>query len=115
MDNTDLTEDGRERDRQSASETEEAPLDGFGIDRSPRGGQRGEYKRERERGMRGAHEKFETPGVEMLSGMQERTILIRESARACGAAWPGVATRVQHARAISMRASGTPRIGRQYR
>lgn len=39
---------------------------------------------------RGAHEKFETPGVEMLSGMQERTILIRKSARACGAARPGL-------------------------
>jgi len=39
--------------------------------------------------------KFETPGVEMLSGMQERTVLINESVRrrrrraGGGAAWFG--------------------------
>lgn len=68
------------------------------VDHTPGwGGETGISAREGTRA-RGAHEKFETPGVEMLSGMQERTILIRKSARACGAArlgsaWPGLAWR----------------------
>lgn len=60
------------------------------VDHTPGwGGETGISAREGTRA-RGAHEKFETPGVEMLSGMQERTILIRKSARACGAARPGL-------------------------
>lgn len=64
------------------------------------------------------HEKFETPGIEMLSGMQERTILIRESA--CGAARPGVAksrsTRASDLHASDLHASsGMPRMDRAIR
>lgn len=60
------------------------------VDHTPGwGGEMGISAREGTRA-RGAHEKFETPGVEMLSGMQERTIiLIRKSARACGTARHG--------------------------
>lgn len=64
------------------------------VDHTPGwGGETGISAREGTRA-RGAHEKFETPGVEMLSGMQERTILIRKSAREPaarrGSAWPGL-------------------------
>lgn len=79
MGNTDLTGE-RDGDRQDASEIEEAQLDGFGIDRSSRGEEaEGGISAREETRARGAHEKFETLGVEMLSGMQERTIFIRES------------------------------------
>lgn len=51
-----------------------------------RGGRRGaRAERGTSERARGVHEKFETSGVEMLSGMQERTILIKESARGLAA------------------------------
>lgn len=101
----------REREeeiRQSATETEEDPFDGYGHRSFPEegeGGSGGRGRNKRARGREARTEKFETPGVEMLSGMQERTILIKESARSLRRGRPRA---VQHARAISTRVPAWP-------